>query len=63
VAPLLTSPIDLTELMARDTLQQEELCGGHFRQNSPPSDEAQRDDDTFAVIAVVFAWKHRGEGE
>jgi succinate dehydrogenase/fumarate reductase flavoprotein subunit len=53
--------IDLAELMARDTLQREESCGGHFREeHQTPDGEAQRDDDNFAVVS---AWEYRGEGQ
>ena len=53
--------IDLAELMARDALQREESCDGHFREeHQTPDGEAQRDDDNFAVVS---AWEHRGEGQ
>ncbi|MBD2428353.1 fumarate reductase/succinate dehydrogenase flavoprotein subunit [Phormidium sp. FACHB-1136] len=53
--------IDLAELMARDALQREESCGGHFREeHQTPDGEAQRDDDHFAVVS---AWEYRGEGQ
>jgi succinate dehydrogenase / fumarate reductase flavoprotein subunit len=53
--------IDLAELMARDALQREESCGGHFREEyQTPDGEAQRDDDNFAVVS---AWEYRGEGQ
>ncbi len=53
--------IDLAELMARDALQREESCGGHFREeHQTPDGEAQRDDDNFAVVS---AWECRGEGQ
>jgi succinate dehydrogenase / fumarate reductase flavoprotein subunit len=53
--------IDLAELMARDALQREESCGGHFREeHQTPDGEAQRDDDNFAVVS---AWEYRGEGQ
>lgn len=53
--------IDLAELMARDALQREESCGGHFREEyQTPDGEAQRDDDHFAVVS---AWEYRGEGQ
>ncbi len=52
--------IDLAELMARDALQREESCGGHFREEyQTPDGEAQRDDNNFAVVS---AWEYRGEG-
>lgn len=53
--------IDLAELMARDALQREESCGGHFREEyQTPDGEAQRDDDNFAVVS---AWEYCGEGQ
>ncbi|MEO1069223.1 MAG: fumarate reductase/succinate dehydrogenase flavoprotein subunit [Cyanobacteria bacterium J06638_6] len=52
--------IDLAELMARDALQREESCGGHFREEyQTPDGEAKRDDEHFAFVA---AWEHGGEG-
>lgn len=52
--------IELAELMARDALNREESCGGHFREEFQTADgEAKRDDDHFAYVA---AWEHRGDG-
>jgi succinate dehydrogenase / fumarate reductase flavoprotein subunit len=52
--------MELAELMARDALQREESCGGHFREEyQTPDGEAKRDDEHFAFVA---AWEHRGEG-
>ncbi len=51
---------ELAELMARDALQREESCGGHFRdEHQTPEGEAQRDDENFAHVA---AWEWTGEG-
>ena len=51
---------ELAELMARDALQREESCGGHFREeHQTPEGEAQRDDENFAHVA---AWEWNGEG-
>ena len=48
--------IDLGELMARDALQREESCGGHFRsEHQTNENEAKRDDDNFSYVA---AWEH-----
>ena len=48
--------IDLGELMARDALQREESCGGHFRlEHQTDENEAKRDDDNFSYVA---AWEH-----
>lgn len=52
--------MELAELMARDALQREESCGGHFREEYQTADgEAKRDDEHFAYVA---AWEHQGEG-
>jgi succinate dehydrogenase / fumarate reductase, flavoprotein subunit len=49
---------ELAELMARDALQREESCGGHFRvEHQDDEGEAQRDDDRFAHVA---AWEWNG---
>ncbi|MBE9169172.1 fumarate reductase/succinate dehydrogenase flavoprotein subunit [Pleurocapsales cyanobacterium LEGE 06147] len=51
--------LELGELMARDALQREESCGGHFREEyQTPEGEAQRDDEHFAYVA---AWQYRGD--
>ena len=48
--------IDLGELMARDALQREESCGGHFRsEHQTDENEAKRDDDNFSYVA---AWEY-----
>ena len=48
--------IDLGELMARDALEREESCGGHFRsEHQTDENEAKRDDDNFSYVA---AWEH-----
>jgi succinate dehydrogenase / fumarate reductase flavoprotein subunit len=53
--------MELAELMARDALQREESCGGHFREEYQTADgEAKRDDQHFAFVA---AWEFRGEGQ
>jgi succinate dehydrogenase / fumarate reductase flavoprotein subunit len=50
--------LELGELMARDALEREESCGGHFREEfTTPEGEALRRDDEFAYVA---AWQHRG---
>ena len=51
--------IELGELMARDALEREESCGGHFREeHQTPEGEALRRDDDFAYAAV---WEHQGD--
>jgi succinate dehydrogenase / fumarate reductase flavoprotein subunit len=45
--------LELGELMARDALAREESCGGHFREEfQTPENEAKRNDDSFAHVAV-----------
>jgi succinate dehydrogenase / fumarate reductase flavoprotein subunit len=52
--------MELAELMARDALQREESCGGHFREEYQTADgEAKRDDEHFAHVT---AWEYQGEG-
>ncbi|RYY00633.1 fumarate reductase/succinate dehydrogenase flavoprotein subunit [bacterium] len=51
--------IELGELMARDALQREESCGGHFREEYQTSEgEALRNDDEFCYAA---AWEYKGD--
>jgi succinate dehydrogenase / fumarate reductase flavoprotein subunit len=53
--------MEFAELLARDALQREESCGGHFREEHQTEDgEARRDDARFCHAT---AWEHRGEGE
>ena len=48
--------IDLGELMAKDALQREESCGGHFREeHQTDENEAKRDDEDFSYVS---AWEH-----
>ncbi len=50
--------LELGELMARDALNREESCGGHFRsEHQTPDGEADRDDDNFSYAAV---WEYKG---
>jgi len=52
--------LELGELMARDALEREESCGGHFREEySSTEGEAVRNDDDFAYAA---AWAHDDAG-
>jgi len=49
---------ELGELMARDALDREESCGGHFRvESQTPEGEALRDDENFAHVS---AWEWNG---
>jgi succinate dehydrogenase / fumarate reductase flavoprotein subunit len=51
---------ELAELMARDALNREESCGGHFRvEHQDEEGEAQRDDENFAYVG---AWEWTGPG-
>lgn len=52
--------IELGELMARDALNREESCGGHFREEyQTPEGEAQRNDEDFSYVS---AWEHQEAG-
>ena len=51
--------LELGELFAKDALQREESCGGHFREEHITEDgEAKRDDKNFAYVA---AWEYTGK--
>ncbi|QHI37975.1 Fumarate reductase flavoprotein subunit [Kordia antarctica] len=55
--------LELGELFAKDALQREESCGGHFREESVELDgeqkgEAKRNDKDFAYVS---AWEYKGE--
>lgn len=55
--------LELGELFAKDALDREESCGGHFREESIELDgeqkgEAKRKDDEYAYSA---AWEYKGE--
>ena len=53
--------LELGELMARDALNREESCGGHFRtEHQTEEGEAKRDDENFVYAAV---WEYKGENE
>ena len=53
--------MELGELMARDALQREESCGGHFRVEHQTTDgEALRDDERFAFVAA-YEWQGQTE--
>lgn len=50
--------LEMGELIARDALQREESCGGHFRVEHQTADgEAQRDDQNFNFVA---AYEYKG---
>ncbi len=53
--------LEIGELMARDALNREESCGGHFREEyQTPEGEALRQDDKFSYVSC---WKYQGEGQ
>jgi succinate dehydrogenase / fumarate reductase flavoprotein subunit len=53
--------LELGELMARDALNREESCGGHFREEfQTKENEAKRNDDDFTFAA---AWEYKGENK
>jgi succinate dehydrogenase / fumarate reductase flavoprotein subunit len=50
---------ELAELLARDALEREESCGGHFREEHQTEEgEALRDDENYAYVA---AWEYTGD--
>ena len=50
--------LELGELMARDALDRNESCGGHFREESQtPENEALRNDEDFCHVS---AWEFKG---
>jgi len=55
--------LELGELFAKDALEREESCGGHFREESveiggEQAGEAKRNDVDFAFVS---AWEYKGE--
>lgn len=51
--------LELGELFAKDALQRNESCGGHFREEyQTPEGEALRDDKNFKYVS---AWEFKGE--
>ena len=55
--------LELGELFAKDALEREESCGGHFREESVELDgeqkgEAKRNDKDYAYVA---AWEYKGD--
>ena len=52
---------DIGELMARDALDRNESCGGHFREESVTEEgEAKRNDEKFTYVSC---WEYKGENE
>jgi succinate dehydrogenase / fumarate reductase flavoprotein subunit len=51
--------LELGELFARDALERNESCGGHFREEYQTEEgEAVRDDKNFTFVS---AWEYKGE--
>ena len=51
--------LELGELFAKDALERNESCGGHFREEHQTDEgEAERDDKKYAFVS---AWEYRGE--
>lgn len=51
--------LELAELFAKDALERNESCGGHFREEYQTEDgEALRDDANYAYVAV---WEYAGK--
>ena len=51
---------EIGELMARDALNRNESCGGHFREEMQTEEgETKRDDENYMFVA---AWEYKGEG-
>ena len=56
-------PLELGELFAKDALQRNESCGGHFREESvekdgPQKGEAKRNDKDYSYVS---AWEFNNE--
>ena len=53
--------LEFGELLARDALNREESCGGHFRvEHQLPDGEAKRNDADFSYVG---AWEYKGVGK
>ena len=51
--------LELGELFAKDALDRNESCGGHFREESQTEDgEAKRDDKNYTYVS---AWEYKGQ--
>jgi succinate dehydrogenase / fumarate reductase flavoprotein subunit len=52
---------DIGELMARDALNRNESCGGHFREESATEEgEAKRNDELYTYVSC---WEYKGENK
>ena len=53
--------IEIGELMAHDSLDRAESCGGHFREEyQTPEGEALRQDD---ALSYVSCWEYQGDAQ
>lgn len=53
--------LEIGELMARDALNRNESCGGHFREEMQTEEgETKRDDQNYMYVA---AWKYKGDND
>ncbi len=53
--------LEIGELMARDALNRNESCGGHFREEMQTEDgETKRDDENYMYVS---AWEYNGENQ
>ena len=51
--------LEIGELMARDALNRNESCGGHFREEMQTEEgETKRDDENYMYVA---AWEYKGD--
>ena len=51
--------LEIGELFAKDALERNESCGGHFREEyQTPEGEALRDDKNFKFVS---AWEYKGD--
>ena len=51
--------LELGELFAKDALERNESCGGHFREEfATPEGEAKRNDKDYTYVS---AWEYKGE--
>ena len=50
--------VELGQLRAKDAIERNESCGGHFRiEYSTPEGEAKRDDENYKYVAC---WEYNG---
>ncbi len=57
----LADHIELAQIMAKDALQREESCGGHFREEYVTEEgEAKRNDQDFMFVGV---WEYKGKDQ